>query len=371
MEDWFFQLFCIVIMWPMLFSVPILYGSSTKEREISDTLTMTTVGLLVAFLGWIIYGYPLSFGAGFSGGDFLVYVLQIQNGDIELILSVVLQACFFLYAAGMFIGTMIHKVKWAYFIVFVPLWLLFIYVPVAFLLWNDQGYLAQLGALDFSGGMVVHVTAGFTSLFLARHFAGNSEDVPERSSDLAPNYLATTLICFGWFGFNLGPLEGIDPLMGMIALNTILAIVGGALGFLLIQKADVTSDDLLAGMVVGLVTSTALVGYTSPIELFLVTLISGSVTCYSRQTIYLDDPVDSFVLNGMGGAIGTIGALLFVHPSFTPDGQTGIFLGGFHSFPLVQLFALFLTILITWVGTHLCLLITNKLFFRKKEISYE
>lgn len=362
-----FVLFCIVIMWPMLFSVPVLYGASTKETQVSDTLTMATVGMLAAFLAWVIIGYPLVYGKSLSVQGLLYYFAQLQAGDSKLLLSVTLQACFFLYAAGMFIGTMIHKVRWSYFTVFIPLWLVLVYSPVAYFLWNEGGLFNQWGALDFSGGMVVHVTAGFTSFFLAKHFHGNEIKVKSRTSDLGPSYIATVLICFGWFGFNLGPLEGINSMVGLVTLNTCLSIIGGSLGFLLTNLKNVTSDDLLSGMVVGLVTSTCLVGYTSPLQIFITTLFSGIITSYLVKKVEIDDPVDSYIMNGLGGLIGTLGAMLFVNPQFTPDGQAGLLSGELTTFPLVQLLALILTIGITWIGSYCCIWICNQLYFGKKE----
>lgn len=372
MSNYLFIVICVIIMWPMLFSVPILYASSSEESKVSDTLVMTTIGLTVAFLAWFLFGYVLSFQGNGYFDSISNYFSLIQAGDIDLILSILLQGCFFLYAVGMFIGTLIHKVTWPFFIIFTPLWLLFVYVPLTFLLWNDNGFLNQMGAIDFSGGMVVHVSAGLTSLLLTHYPPLTSKDVPERFSDYSPNYMATILICFGWFGFNLGPLEALDTSMGLIILNTMLAIFSSALGFLLVQREKVAIDDLLTGMTVGLVTSTALVGYVSPITMLGVTLFSGVIVCHLRNISQIDDPVDSFILNAIGGIVGTIGLALFADPSFTPNGQVG-FIFDWHSneFLIVQVMALAVTVLITYIGTKISMFITNLYFNRKKAMNDE
>ncbi|MEC6747937.1 hypothetical protein VXN63_05235 [Marinilactibacillus sp. XAAS-LB27] len=370
--DTIFIIVCILIMWPMLFSVPVLYGSSSKKEKTSDTLIMTSIGLFVAFLAWVSFGYFLVFNLSSSLFEgFFSYVMALQRGDNELILEVVLQGCFFLYAAGMFIGTLIHKVEWKFFALFIPIWLLVVYVPSAFLLWNEQGFLNQIGALDFSGGLVVHLTAGTTSLILSRTFKEGVLEVPDRHSNMIINYIATTLICFGWFGFNLGPLGSASTFSGLIILNTILAISGGILGYLIIQKSSLTSEDVLTGMIVGLVTSTALVGYASPIMLFIVPLISGVVTCHLRKLTYFNDPVDSFVLNGIGGIIGTLGLILFANPLFTPAGQTGLLLGGHFTFALSQVFALLIIFALATIGAQISVTLTNLIYSRKKVVIYE
>lgn len=371
--DILFVVLCILIMWPMLFSVPILYGSSSKETSISETLTMTSVGLFTAFMAWMLFGYVLTFGiesSFFSSID--SYFSNLQQGDGPVILNMVLQACFFLYAAGMFIGTLIHKVDWKFFTVFIPIWLLVVYVPIAFSFWNTNGFLNQLGALDFSGGLVVHITAGVTSLLLAHQFTDDPLEVQERSSDLPVNYIATTLICFGWFGFNLGPLGTVNELTGLVILNTILAIIGGSSGYLLLQWKSVVSEDLLTGMMVGLVTSTALVGYASPLAVLFTSIISGLITCYYRNQSLINDPVDSFILNGIGGIIGTFGLMLFANPIFTPNGQTGLVSGGnLTNFPLIELLGLAFTLLISLIGAQFSISLTKLILFRKKEIVYE
>ncbi|MFC6464155.1 hypothetical protein ACFP65_03930 [Marinilactibacillus sp. GCM10026970] len=370
--DTIFIMICILIMWPMLFSVPVLYGSNSSEGKVSDTLIMTSVGLFVAFISWVIFGYLLTFNMNMSLLEgFSSYVSAMQQGDNELILDVVLQGCFFLYAAGMFIGTLIHKVDWKFFVLFIPIWLLVVYVPSAYLLWNDQGFLNRIGALDFSGGLVVHLTAGVASLILARTFTEELLEVPDRHSSMTINYIATTLICFGWFGFNLGPLGSAGSFSGLVILNTILAIAGGTAGFLIVQNASLISEDILTGMMVGLVTSTALVGYASPISLFTVAVISGVITCHLRNRSLFNDPVDSFVLNGVGGIIGTVGLILLANPIFTPNGQAGLLLGGSFSYALNQMTAIGLILVIAAIGAQISVKLTKLIYPRKKVVLYE
>ncbi|UUX33293.1 ammonium transporter family protein [Fundicoccus culcitae] len=357
-----FILFCVVIMWPMLFSVPVLYGR--YAAKVGDTLLMTTVALFVAFLAWVILGYYLTFAPSVSVEGYGQYLTQLQAGDSRLILAVVLQACFFLYAVGMFVGTLMHRVEWPFFILFVPLWLLLVYVPIARLLWNPQGFLHQAGALDFSGGLVVHVSAGFTSLLLACYYNDKESEIRIQRSGaqtLSIHYLATILISFGWFGFNLGPIDNLDKQLGLVLINTILAIIGGSAGFLLYRRRTVTIDDLMSGMIVGLVTSTALVGYVRPLEMLVVTVVSGLVVCFLMERLQLNDPVDSFVMNGVGGLVGALGSILLVNPALTPDGQAGVFISGvgLKGFPLYQGIAIVLTILISLIGTYLALIVTD------------
>ncbi|WP_208560458.1 ammonium transporter [Marinilactibacillus kalidii] len=363
----FFIMVCILVMWPMLFSVPVLYATITKETAISDTLVMTSVGLFVGFLAWALVGYPIIFvNDGYIWENFSHYYFLLQSGHVETLLNMIIQGCFFLYAAGMFVGTLIHKVRWPFFAVFIPVWMVLVYAPIAFMLWNTQGFFNQLGVLDFSGGLVVHLTAGITSLMLTRYFTEQTIDVPENSSNLAINYIATTLICFGWFGFNLGPLGGVKGQIGLVLLNTVLAICSGCLGFLFVKRMQVQSEDILTGIMVGLVTSTALVGYVSPLQMMFVTFISGLITCIVQINSTIDDPVDSFILNGLGGLIGAVSLILFANPLFTPEGQSGLLSTGTASwFPVIQILGILFVVILSIAGSLISIWIT--LFFKKRK----
>lgn len=362
MVDLFFQLFCVVIMWPMLFSVPVLYASNSTDDHISDTLTFTSIGYFIALVAWVVVGYVLSF----EMGDFANYFHQVQSGDGVLLVAISVQACFFLYSVGMFVGTLIHKVKAPFLAIFIPLWMLSVYVPAAYLLWNDQGWLANHGALDFSGGLVVHLTAGITSLVLSWYFRHSHEPDVDRTSDLGPNYLATTLVAFGWFGFNLAPLETVSDSLGLVLMNTILTIVAASTGFMVIHRKHPSADDIFSGVMVGLVISTTIVGYASPLEMFAVSLIGSMAVATLNDQIRLNDPVDSFVLNGLGGLAGAIGSIFVVNPDFSA-GQAGLLhgIGNLH-FPLIQLGAIFAIALIAFIGSYLSLTLTKLLYFRKK-----
>jgi len=135
------------------------------------------------------------------------------------------------------------------------------------------------------------------------------------------------LICLGWFGFNLGPLRTFTLDIARIALNTVLAIICGSTRFLLGNHKHSSSNHALNGMVVGLVTSTALVGYASSLALILTCFTSGFFTRKIVQKFEFNDPIDSFVLNGIGALFGVVGLMLFADPSFTPDMQAGLIYG--------------------------------------------
>ena len=183
---------------------------------------------------------------------------------------------------------------------FVPVWTVLVYCPLAHWLWADHGWLRQLGALDFSGGIVVHLTAGLTSLVLAKALL--PDDQPSMPNDFRTDYAAMIMILVGWLGFNLAPAGSLNELAGQVLINTFVAVLTAMIGWCWLtyrQNGVVQLGDLLNGVLCGLVTSTALVGYVGTLSMAIVAAVAG-VIC--RQMVskmqhskHFYDAVDSLV----------------------------------------------------------------------------
>lgn len=368
-----FLLICGLIMLPMIFSVPLIYRPALAAGDRERGTVLMLAGLLVAILAWLAGGYQLIFGSGL-----------IQAGGITLATAsdLLVQLDFFLYAVVMFSGSAVPGRSLRFFLLLVPLWLLLVYGPVAWLMWTPTGWLNQLGARDFSGGLVVHLTAGLTSLILTwggrPHLAGdNDEGDPENPSRL----VALFLILTGWMGFNLAPLGGLKHLAGLVVVNTLLAVVMAAAGWSLARPHNqaLNLDDLINGVICGLVTSTALVGYVATPAIGVVALASGvishRVTTTCQRSGRLNDPVDSFGINATGGLVGTLGLILFANPAVNPAGGTGL-LSGHWQFTFAETLAILVTAAITlgggWLAIRLASWLTGPLTFpriRKEEVN--
>ncbi len=349
-------------MWPMLFSVPVLYANAAPDPQVDQSLTMMTMGLLTAILAWFCLGYPLIYDNGHIGS----FWPSLLKAEPNLLADMCLQGAFFIYAAIMFMGTLNGRVAWPYFVVFTPLWLVLVYSPLAYLLWTDQGILKAMGALDFSGGLVVHLSAGLTSLILARRYHDRSPDLGNRPSDLIPNYMASFLIAFGWFGFNLGPLGDFSQQAPLIISNTVIAVLSASLGQVIYHYKHLKSRHLMTGMMVGLVTSTAGVAFLPLWAMLILAMVSGYLIAWALDRWSIHDPVDSFIINGLGGLIGATGLIFLAAPQLTPNHETGLFFAFKPDFIGAQVLALGLTMLITWLGTHLTLYLCQLIPFSHK-----
>lgn len=260
------------------------------------------------------------------------------------------QMDFYLYAIVMLIGTIVVTQGARYFMGFVPCWTLLVYCPLAYLLWNELGWLNQIGSLDFSGGIVVHLTAGLASLVLAKQVQPNGDQIIE--NDFRTKYSATLMIMIGWLGFNMAPAGGFNQLANQVLVNTLVAVMMAMVGWTLFAQfvtKRVEIDDLLNGIICGLVTSTTLVGYVTPLGIGLVTFVAGmacpAVIAKMNQSSCYYDAVDSFAINAIGGLVGTLGLILikFITGFANPEQSS--------QFILAECLAVFIAGVLTVVGT--------------------
>ena len=355
-------------MIPMIFFVPVMYVNAYASDESATHLTTMPVGLLFGMTCWLFFSNIESFQFSFRNLDLTTFKPNI---------TVLSQLCFYLYALIMFVGTSLQKIKWQFLVTFIPLWTLLVYAPLANLIWSSNGFLYHMGALDFSGGLVVHLSAGITSLILA-FFKRNTKPELPRNSPLL-NYVATLFILTGWLGFNLAPAGTFQNHGPLIVINTLTAVIGAVVGWVSGSRLGLSLDSstLYNGIICGLVTSTALVAYVSTPSILIVTLISGLVCHYGTDLLasstHFYDPINSFGINGIGGIVGTLGLILFATPTVNNDGATGLLSGGLQ-FAEIEGFTLIVTVLTTLLGTLICLgiikLIKIIILSRRREAAF-
>lgn len=342
-----FALVCFLIMLPMIFSVPLLYvGMMPRVRQQSALLTMS-IALMIAIACWLVFGNRLAFGFD------LLHATTFSSLSAGLV-----QMDFYLYAVAMLMGTIAGNRNSRYMFGFVPVWTVLVYCPLAHWLWADHGWLRQLGALDFSGGIVVHLTAGLTSLVLAKALLPG--DQPSMPNDFLTDYAATIIILVGLLGFNLAPAGSLNKLAGQVLINTFVAVLMAMIGWYWLtyrQNGVVQLGDLLNGVLCGLVTSTALVGYVGALSMAIVAAVAG-VIC--RQMVskmqhskHFYDVVDSFAMNAVGGITGAVG--LMIVQFF--NGTHAIATAG--KFAVVELLAVVVAAGLTVIGTMVAQLVAK------------
>lgn len=230
-----------------------------------------------------------------------------------------LQQLFCLYAVIMLIGSVLERGSWCYAAVFSSLWIFVVYAPICYLLWGESALLDQLGVLDFSGGLVVHVTAGIGSLVLAQSLPIRNKKSTMKPMQYTISYVGMLFITLGWFGFNMAPAGYFGTEAISIWLNTLLSFLGGGISWFLMTRyieKKYTISALMNGMIAGLVGSTCSVGYVTPLSSFLIALIVGGscpivINFLQKKYPLFDDAVDSFGMNATGGVVGSVLAGIF------------------------------------------------------------
>lgn len=310
-----FLLLCTLIMWLMIFGLGLMYVGYLSPKLSNRILFQYTITLLWTSLLWISVSYFLSFKGGLQS-IFFGEALTLRE-----MLDMLCQLCFCLYAVGMMIGAIIDRASTKQLLLLSSIWQLFVYVPLAFLVWNKQGLLAQLGVVDFSGGLVVHLSASIASLVLAKQFGKTPHQ--HDNNHYLPLYLGTLFITFGWFGFNMAPVGDFEAKSVAILINTLLAIISGGFAWTLLalkHKESNLTPPLLNGMIVGLVTSTSAVGIANPLQMILVCTLASAMTYllthWINHTFIVDDVVDSFAMNGFGGLLGTLGVVIITPETY-------------------------------------------------------
>lgn len=351
----------------MIFGSALYYLGILNSKLTEQNLLFFTVTLLVSMLVWLFMGDSLAFSGDFwMIGDMHKGLFHLANLNAADLLESLFQLCFCLYAVVMLIGAIMDRETWIKYVVITGLWVLFVYAPLARWFWSDVGWLKEIGVLDYSGGMVVHISAGVSSFILAWKMGRRKLNGKPSKRHFLP-FLGTIFICAGWFGFNAGPAGELNKLAIVILFNTFLVIVCGSVGtclasYLLTKK--ITLLTVLNGMIVGLVASTSSVGYTAPLYAGLIAAITGFIYIWINdkwlEKVAIDDAVGSFGMNGIGGIVGSLATGVFAN-------KKGILFCGNMDQLLKQLLGVGITIIFSIVMTlFICRIVTCFIHIYKK-----
>jgi len=315
-----------LVLFMLLPGLSLFYGGLVRSKNVLSILMQCFAIACAMSLLWFAVGYSLAFsGDGDWIGNldkaFLKGVtFDSVSGTIPESVFVVFQMTFIMITPALFVGGFAERMNFAAMFVFSLLWSLIVYIPVCHWVWGG-GWLADKGLLDFAGGTVVHVTAGVSAL-VAAMVIGNRSGFPERA--MTPHSLTLTVVgagmlWFGWFGFNGGSAVGANGGAGMAMLVTHLSAAAGSLAWMTVEWIRFGKPSVLGivtGMVAGLGTITPASGFVGPLGGVLIGLSAGIVCYVATQLIKsvfkIDDSLDVFPVHGVGGALGTILAGVFV-----------------------------------------------------------
>jgi Amt family ammonium transporter len=318
----------------VLFMVPglaLFYGGMVRRKNVLGTMMHSMVALSIVGLQWVLFGYALAFGASKAGwigwspeflglGSADLYDKVFPGTKVPIFVHCMYQGMFAIITPALISGAIAERVRFGPYCLFILLWATLVYDPLAHWVWatgpdgKPAGWLGQMGALDFAGGTVVHVAAGFAGLaaiLCLRKRIG----YPQHA--MHPNSMVLTLtgaglLWFGWFGFNGGSALGASPLAGNALTASQIAAAAAGLSWVLVEwwhRGKPTALGLASGIVAGLVAVTPASGFVAPPGALAIGLIAGAV-CYGavclKPRLKYDDSLDAFGVHGIGGFLGAV-----------------------------------------------------------------
>lgn len=321
------------------------YGGLVQKKNVLSTLMHSFFTLALVSLVWVLWGYSLAFGpsmGGIIGGlDFFGLngiTPDAMTGSIPTLAFVVFQMMFAAITPALISGAFAERKRFKSFVIFTVLWSTLVYAPVAHWVWGG-GWIFELGALDFAGGTVIHITSGVAAVVVAlmlgrRKQFGTPETEPH---DLTMTVLGAALLWFGWFGFNAGSALGANGLAAHAFVVTNIAAAGGAIAWMATSWARKGHPSVLGaacGAVAGLVGITPAAGFVGAWAAILIGIGAGVICCIAadmlKSRFRLDDALDVFAVHGVGGIWGALATGLFADAAI--GGTDGLFFGNAEQF---------------------------------------
>ena len=383
--DTAFMLISSALVMLMTPGLAFFYGGFVRSHNILNTLMMSFVLMAIVGVTWILWGYSLSFAPGlpFIGGlqwlglngvslETTGYLKGSAPADVVSYAGTIPHQAFMIYQAmfaiitpALISGAIAERMSFRAYCLFVVLWSTFIYTPLAHMVWAKGGFLGLyggIGALDFAGGTVVHISSGVSAL-VAAMVLGPRKNYPNR---LSPPHnvpfilLGAGLLWFGWFGFSAGSALSAGTVATVAFVTTNTSAAAGALMWLILEatlRGKPTAVGAATGAVAGLVGITPAAGFVTPVAAILIGFIT-SVVCFFavsyKHKLQIDDALDTYPLHGVGGTIGAILTAIFATTEVNAGGKDGVLRGNFEEL-FVELGAIALAYIIAAVGTWIIL----------------
>ena len=326
---------------------------------------------------WALLGYSLAFGGNHGGiiGDFRWFGLEGVGWDIgpysDSIPNLVFcafQMMFAIITPALITGSVVGRMKFKALFIFVAIWSVIVYYPLAHMVWGQGGILAELGSVDFAGGDVVHISSGITALVLAIILGKRKgyERATYRIHNIPFVVLGATILWFGWFGFNAGSALKADGLAAHAFMTSAIASASALLSWMFLDVINDKKTTLVGastGLVIGLVAITPGAGFVPIWSSFIIGALVSPICYYGviliKKKLKIDDALDAFGCHGIGGIWGGIATGIFGKSSINPVAKwDGLIYGEWRLF-IAQIEGIFITIAIAVVGTLICVAIVR------------
>lgn len=363
----------------------LFYGGMARSKNVLSTIMQSFFLIGVISVEFMLIGYTLIFGDdvhGIIGSLHKIGLMGTENSimegaNIPEMAFIAFQCMFAIITPAIMSGSITGRMRFAPFVIFAIIWSILIYNPMAHWVWGG-GFLANLGALDFAGGLVIHVLSGVSGLVLClllgrRRGYGRMPMLPHH---LPMTVLGGAMLWFGWFGFNAGSALGAGTLAANAVLTTQMSAAIGIVGWVLVERYHRGKPTVLgavSGGVSGLVAITPAAGFVTPVAAIPIGFV-GAICCYVAVAVLkskfgYDDSLDAFGIHGVGGMWGAIATGLFATVSVNPDGADGLFYGGNLLIP--QLISLVVAIALAIIGTTIIFKVVSLFMDMRVSISAE
>jgi ammonium transporter, Amt family len=367
---------CALVLLMTAPGLALFYGGMVRQKNALGTIMQSFIIMALISIQWVLWGYSLAFGPDHGGiiGSLDWIGLRGVGADpfdaysktIPHQVFVLFQMMFAIITPALITGAFAERKKFSAFILFTLLWATFVYDPLAHWVWGDGGWLKKLGALDFAGGTVVHISSGVSALVCAimigkRRGYGHQ---PMQPHNLPMTVMGAALLWFGWFGFNAGSALEANGLAASAFLATNTATAAAVLGWMFTEWAIRGKPTVLgaaSGAVAGLVAITPASGFVGPMSSIVIGAVAG-VVCYAacnlKSRLGYDDSLDVVGVHGVGGTWGALATGLFASKVINDAGRDGLFFGNPGQL-WIQIMAVLSTYALAAVGTVIILKIVD------------
>lgn len=375
--DTAFMMICTAFVFFMTPGLAFFYGGLVRRKNVVNTMMACVAIMGLSVVMWTLFGYSLSFGGNHGGiiGDFRWFGLNgvgMEPGPyadtIPHLVFCAFQMMFAMITPALITGSLVGRMRFKALFLFVALWSVVVYYPLAHMVWGEGGLLAAIGSVDFAGGDVVHISSGITALTLAIILGRRRgyEVMTYRIHNIPFVVLGATILWFGWFGFNAGSALEANGLAAHAFMTSAISAAAALLSWMLLDVLHNGKSTLVGaatGLVVGLVAITPGAGFVPICSSFIIGALVSPICYYGvaliKKKLKIDDALDAFGCHGIGGIWGGVATGIFAQSSINDVARwDGLVFGDYHLF-VAQIVGIIITMIIAVVGTLICVAIVK------------
>ncbi len=368
-----FMLICTAFVFFMTPGLAFFYGGLVRRKNVVNTMMACAAVMGLSVVMWTLFGYSLAFGGNHGGiiGDFRWIAMNGVGWEpgpyadtIPHLVFAAFQMMFAMITPALITGAVVGRMRFKALFLFVAIWSVIVYYPMAHMVWGDGGFLAAIGSVDFAGGNVVHISSGVSALVLAIYLKQRRgyAKATYRTHNIPFVFLGAAMLWFGWFGFNAGSALKADGLAAHAFMTSSISSACALLTWMLIEiirEGKPTLVGASTGLVIGLVAITPGAGFVPVWASFIIGILVSPICYFTvillKQKLKIDDALDAFGCHGIGGIWGGIATGLFGKSSINSVAKwDGLVFGDYRLF-LAQVLSIVITIAVAIVGTLICI----------------